>query len=82
MRRPRNRNTRSSASECCPIFRLLWQPSCRWHHDVIKPQLERLFFLGHCTIDDLWLNSAKAIELSKRSKQPLAVSEDGWGVGG
>ena len=41
-----------------------WQPACTWHHDVIKQQLEVLFAKGQLKVDDLWLNSKAAIELT------------------
>ena len=55
-----------------------WQPSCRWHHDVVKQLLE--FQLGHgaVTVADLWLNSSKAIAISNRER--TCVGEDGWPV--
>jgi 5-methylcytosine-specific restriction endonuclease McrA len=42
----------------------LWQPSCRWHHDVVKQRLERAFAKGELKLADLWLNSAAAVRLS------------------
>lgn len=42
-----------------------WQPSCKWHHDEVKQQLEALFDQGKIKEQDLWLNSAAAQELSK-----------------
>lgn len=44
--------------------RAMWQPSCKWHHDVVKQQLERMHEQGRATLLDLWLNSKKAIELT------------------
>lgn len=42
-----------------------WQPACDWHHSVVKQMLEALFAQGKVTIDDLWLDSNKAIKLSR-----------------
>lgn len=42
----------------------MWQSACRWHHDVIKQQLERLYEQGKATLADLWLDSEKAKELT------------------
>jgi 5-methylcytosine-specific restriction endonuclease McrA len=43
----------------------MWQPSCRWHHDVVKKKLEAMFDRGQIGIDALWLNSPTAIALAK-----------------
>lgn len=56
----------------------MWQPACRWHHDVIKPRLERAFEVGELKVADLWLNSAAAIALSNRTPQRKAIGADGW----
>jgi 5-methylcytosine-specific restriction protein A len=58
----------------------MWQPACRHHHDVIKPQLERMFLEGQIPIAELWLNSATAVALSKRRPAPRAIGADGWPV--
>ncbi len=42
----------------------MWQPSCEWHHSVVKQKLEAMYQQGKATIADLWLNSNKAIELT------------------
>jgi hypothetical protein len=42
----------------------LWQSSCKWHHDVVKQRLEALFEQRKIRKQDLWLNSATAIELT------------------
>jgi 5-methylcytosine-specific restriction endonuclease McrA len=55
----------------------MWQPSCAWHHDVIKKQLEQQYEQGHLTVSDLWLNSPSAIRLS-RQKQARPLGVDGW----
>jgi hypothetical protein len=56
----------------------LWQPACRWHHDVIKPKLERMFEVGEIKLADLWLNSDIAITLSKRTPRRRSIGMDGW----
>jgi hypothetical protein len=53
-----------------------WQPACRWHHDVVKQLLEVLFANGRAVEADLWLNSAKAIAITKRER--TSVGDDGW----
>lgn len=47
--------------------RAMWQSACRWHHDVVKQQLEAMYANGMIPVDDLWLNSetAKKITLSR-----------------
>lgn len=45
-----------------------WQASCGWHHSVVKQMLEALYAQHKVTKADLWLNSAKAIELTKELK--------------
>lgn len=42
----------------------LWQPACRWHHDVVKQKLEALFDRGEILVADLWLDSAIARRLT------------------
>ena len=42
-----------------------WQPACDWHHSVVKQKLETMYEQGKAKVDDLWLNSAKAIELTR-----------------
>jgi 5-methylcytosine-specific restriction protein A len=56
----------------------LWQPACRWHHDAIKPRLERMFESREIKVADLWLNSDVAIALTKRTPQRQAIGLDGW----
>jgi 5-methylcytosine-specific restriction endonuclease McrA len=53
-----------------------WQPCCRWHHDVVKQQLEHAYANGRAVEADLWLNSAKAIAVTKRER--TSVGDDGW----
>ncbi len=42
----------------------MWQPSCQWHHDVVKQMLERRYAQGELEVADLWLNSAAAVRLT------------------
>ena len=58
----------------------LWQPACRWHHDVIKQVLERMFASGEIAVAELWLNSATAIRLSKARPRKQTIGADGWPV--
>jgi len=50
--------------------RAKWQPSCGWHHSVVKQKLEALHAQGKAKDDDLWLNSKKAIELTLDLRPP------------
>ncbi|MEN6535702.1 MAG: HNH endonuclease [Bryobacteraceae bacterium] len=43
-----------------------WQPACEWHHSVVKQKLEAMYEQRRATTADLWLNSNKAIELTRR----------------
>jgi 5-methylcytosine-specific restriction enzyme A len=50
---------------------LMWEPSnlqslCKWHHDVVKQRLEQQHAHGQINDDDLRMNSACAIALTKR----------------
>lgn len=42
-----------------------WQPACEWHHSVVKQKLEVMHQQGKAAVDDLWLNSNKAVELTR-----------------
>jgi 5-methylcytosine-specific restriction endonuclease McrA len=60
---------------------LLWdeanfQPACRWHHDSIKQQLERMFAEGKATVADLRLDSPRAVEMTRRQGSHIGL--DGW----
>lgn len=57
-----------------------WQPACKWHHDVVKQQLEFRYAKGVLTEQDLWLNSSAATALTKRERS--AIGSDGWPVEG
>lgn len=56
-----------------------FQPSCAWHHNVVKQQLENMYERGAIALSDLWLNSPAAIKLS-RKRQAKAIGVDGWPV--
>ena len=43
-----------------------WQPCCRWHHDVVKQKLERMWLSGSINVLSLRLDSDAAIGLSRR----------------
>lgn len=43
-----------------------WQPSCDWHHNVVKQVLERQFEAGELADDDLRLDSAAAQAVAAR----------------
>jgi 5-methylcytosine-specific restriction endonuclease McrA len=55
-----------------------WQPACRFHHDVVKQQLELMFARGAIAEADLWLNSSSAIAITKRERS--AIGADGWPI--
>ncbi|MCV0384880.1 MAG: HNH endonuclease [Nitrobacter sp.] len=56
-----------------------WQPSCQFHHSVVKQQLEHMFDRGALPEAELWLDSATAVAISRRER--AVVGADGW-VGG
>lgn len=41
-----------------------WQSACKWHHDVVKQRLERMWIDGRIGAADLWLNSPIALRLA------------------
>lgn len=43
-----------------------WQPSCDWHHNVVKQKLERQWEFGKIGADALRLDSPAAIALTLR----------------
>lgn len=58
-----------------------WQPSCDWHHNAIKQQLERLWKAGTIDRASLRLDSPKAVALSKATpRKPRSVGADGWPI--
>jgi 5-methylcytosine-specific restriction protein A len=58
--------------------RTLWQPACRFHHDVVKQQLEAMYARGSIVAADLWLTSKVAIAITKRERSSVGL--DGWPV--
>ena len=60
---------------------LNWQPSCNWHHNSIKPELERMFTAGKIPSAELHLQSATAIQLTRERYKP-AVGVDGFAIPG
>jgi 5-methylcytosine-specific restriction enzyme A len=42
----------------------MWQPACRWHHDVVKKKLEHLYLQGSIAAEALWLDSGAAVSIS------------------
>lgn len=46
-----------------------WQPSCRFHHDVVKQRLEILFAQGRINTAELHLDSPGAVEITLRSSE-------------
>lgn len=51
-----------------------WQPSCAWHHDVVKQKLERM--LSHGEID------AEMLRLDSDIAKKITLRERGEGGGG
>lgn len=43
----------------------MWQACCKWHHDVVKQKLERMYAAGACSLDELHLDSATARRLTE-----------------
>jgi len=52
----------------------LWQPSCKWHHDLVKQILERAFARGKLKVADLWLSGAAAVRLTM-AQLPMDASD-------
>jgi 5-methylcytosine-specific restriction protein A len=44
-----------------------WQPACRWHHDSVKKRLESMFERGAIGADQLRLDSAIAVGLTREA---------------
>ena len=42
-----------------------WQPCCQWHHNNVKPVLERRFEAGQATVVDLHLDSEMARSVTR-----------------
>jgi hypothetical protein len=45
-----------------------WQPSCRWHHDVVKQAIERRWQAGALPEAALRLGSQQAIAISREMR--------------
>jgi 5-methylcytosine-specific restriction enzyme A len=58
-----------------------WQPLCAWHHNSIKPELERMFADRRIRVTDLHLQSLPAVELTRARHRP-AVGPDGFAIPG
>jgi len=57
-----------------------WQSSCRWHHDVVKQRLERMFDEGLIEAADLWLDSEVAKAMTRKMPQRAITGLDGWPI--
>jgi hypothetical protein len=44
-----------------------WQPSCFWHHSMVKAALERMWEAGAIKVDQLRLDSDEAIAITRRN---------------
>jgi hypothetical protein len=58
-----------------------WQASCGWHHNAVKPILERSWSMGTSTVACLQLNSPEAIRLTKAKHRP-EIGADGYPIAG
>lgn len=58
-----------------------WQPACAWHHNSIKPELERRFAARKITAADLHLQSSTAVRLTRERYRP-DVGIDGFAIPG
>lgn len=47
-----------------------WQPACRWHHDIVKARLEREYARGEIGAEELRLDSARAVILTRQFRGP------------
>lgn len=56
-----------------------WQPACAWHHNAIKPGLERQYREGKLTASELVLSSASAVKLTRAKHRP-AIGIDGFAI--
>jgi 5-methylcytosine-specific restriction protein A len=65
-----------------PLFwnRRNWQPSCEWHHNTVKKALEALWDQREIGLEDLRLDSARAIALTKKTPRKETIGVDGWPV--
>jgi hypothetical protein len=56
-----------------------WQAACNWHHNSIKPELERRWFDRKIQTAELMLDSATALQISRERYKPV-IGVDGWPV--
>jgi 5-methylcytosine-specific restriction protein A len=62
--------------------RSMWQPACRWCHDVVKSRLERMMDDGEIGTLDLWLDSEVAQRVARQChRRPAFIGSDGWPAG-
>ena len=55
-----------------------WQSSCAWHHNAIKQQLEGMYETKTINVQDMRLDSPKAVALSRTTPRKLPIGLDGW----
>jgi hypothetical protein len=58
-----------------------WQPLCTWHHNSVKPELERMFADHRIKTSDLHLQSSIAADLTRARHRP-AIGADGFAIPG
>lgn len=59
-----------------------WQPSCDWHHNVVKAALERQWLDGAIAAAELRLDSKAALKLARQTQRaPAFTGIDGWSIG-
>lgn len=58
-----------------------WQPACSWHHNSIKPVLEREWRAGKLSDMGLRLDSPMAVRLTRQRHRP-AIGADGFAIKG
>ena len=58
-----------------------WQSACEWHHNSIKPMLERQWRAGKIPASALRLDSKQAVALTRARHRP-AVGVDGLAIPG
>ena len=56
-----------------------FQSLCRWHHNSVKPMLERMWRAGKIRDVDLRLSSDAAVKLTKARHRP-AIGLDGFAI--
>ena len=57
------------------------QPLCKWHHDSVKPVLERAWSAGQLPDVALRMNSKEAVKLTRARHRP-AIGVDGLPIEG